>query len=244
MGVLEDSWNNVTDALDPSEIWKGPLRDGVPFDDELVKDDKRHLTAILRGGGWPASEVRTAAAVAMAESGGDADVVNPAACSSNDDHAVGLLQVCTINLGAGGGPKEKSAYQDWLKNPDNNARAGHAVFQEQGWGAWATYKSGAYKRFIGQDPLITTKKGTLTDSVSDAVETVTNPLSGIGDVLAKIAEALFDPSTYFRLGKGLLGGILLILGTAAIVFVVANKVSGGKITKAVKSVPVAGAAIS
>lgn len=223
----------------------GPLSPKVrhKINDDLGKDEKKHLTAILQGGGWPGDLVPTAAAVSMAESDGKTDVVNPAPCSDNDDHAVGLMQVCTINAGVAGSPHEKSAFEDWLKDPDNNAKAGYAIFQSQGWGAWATYTSGAYKNHMGQDPLITVSKNTAASTVSDAVKTVTDPLAGVGDILGKIAAALFDPSTYFRLGKGVLGGVLLILGTAAIVFVIANKASGGKVAKGAKDAAVAAAVL-
>lgn len=61
-------------------------------------------------------------------------------------------------------------------------------------------------------------------------------LNSIGDAVKAIVEALFDPSTYFRLGKGLLGGILIVLGVGSITYLIANKVSSSPAGKAVGKV--------
>lgn len=204
------------------------------INDDLAQDSKAHLTAILQRNGWPANLAPTAAAVSMAESGGDENVVNPTACSPDGDHAVGLMQVCTVNVGIAGFSSDKDTFKKQMQNYDNNAKAGYAIYQSQGWGAWSTYTSGAYKKHMGQDPLLTTGKNSATGAVTGAVSDTVDAATSAAKSVAKIVAALFDPSTYFRLGKGILGGILLILGTAALVFMIANKVSGGKVATATK----------
>ncbi len=54
--------------------------------------------------------------------------------------------------------------------------------------------------------------------------------------MVNVVKALFDPGTYLRIGKGMAGGTLIIVGTGALVFVIANKATGGGATKAVKAV--------
>jgi hypothetical protein len=60
-------------------------------------------------------------------------------------------------------------------------------------------------------------------------------LNGIGDALGAIGsffKLITSPDTWFRVGKGILGFALIIIGTGALVFVVANKATGGGVTKA------------
>lgn len=209
--------------------------------DSAARDTKVHLTTLLQRAGWPVDLAPTAAAVSMAESGGDQDVVNPSPCSPQGDHAVGLMQVCTVNAGIAGFSRDRDTFKRQMQNYANNAKAGYAIYQSQGWGAWSTYTSGAYRSHMGQDPLLTTDRNTLLNDPLGAVSDTVNAAESAAKSVAKIVAALFDPSTYFRLGKGILGGILLILGTAAIVFMIANKVSGGKVATAAKDAAVVAA---
>lgn len=67
--------------------------------------------------------------------------------------------------------------------------------------------------------------------VPDLVPDIGNPLGTVNDVagaVGDVAGALLNPSTYLRIGKGLLGGGLLIFGVAGLVFVVASKSNTGK----------------
>lgn len=245
------------------------------------------LGDILTAGGWEASEVPTAAAVIGAESGFNTRVKNRAPCGTRKDgtpaHAVGLMQVCTIHLDPGGlldGWSEED-----LTNPVANARAGHIVFKAQGWGAWTTHTSGAYRRYPkAQDHQITASTSggrSLSSTALGAIGAVAKTLPGIGplvqgadllgipdpgDVIggvkdaaggvgdaasavASVFTALTKPDTWFRIGKGYLGGILIILGTTGLVFVVAKSVvssapgkaaisaiPAGKAAKAIKAV--------
>lgn len=84
--------------------------------------------------GFTGSDLQIAVAVAFAESSGNPTVVNSLGC-------VGLWQIYQ-SVWVGSNPTWTVA---WLKIPANNAIAAYKVKSEQGWGAWSTYTSGAYK---------------------------------------------------------------------------------------------------
>lgn len=222
-----------------------PIFQGTPspgkISDSAVKDTTKHvhLSAILATAFSP-DEIKVALPVTMAESGGNPKVVNNASCGKNKDgsvaHAVGLMQVCTVNAGVAGFSSDPKTFTEQMKDPYNNVKAGKAIKDSQGWGAWETYTNGAFRRKGGQDPLITVKdKNSLTDN--NIVNAVTDTVDATGSALSalvKFVSALFDPSTYFRLGKGVLGGILLIGGVIALTFMIGNKASGGKLASGAK----------
>lgn len=195
---------------------KPPGKDSnAKVDDLLQKDTKKHLSAILREGGFRGALTDTAKAVAMAESGGDPSIFNGTCCT-------GLMQVHDVHAGILGSPTDVQKFREWLKDPENNARAAYAVYKKQGWSAWEAFTNGSYRKFLGvgkNDPLITTKKGTFSGTVNDAVDSALGPVD-------EIAAFLLNPASWARVGKGALGGVFIILGVGAVVFVVANKVSG------------------
>lgn len=170
------------------------------------------------------------AAIALAESGGNSDALNP-----NDNGglqtSVGLWQVSngTHNYPAA-----------WL-TPEGNAREAVNKLQTQGITAWDTYTSGAYKQFLrgnvppgvgtvvgGQVP----QQGGLGGFVSGVWRDLNLPIAAIGSVLGsassvaqaiaalaaplvKIAEALdwlFHPAHWIRLLAGFAGGVLVLAG--------------------------------
>lgn len=104
---------------------------------------------------------------------------------------------------------------------------------------WDTYKNGAYKKFLkdtgGSVP--NADSGILGSGIGSPLD-LGNPLDWAKQI-GKLIAALFDPSTYLRLGKGLLGGVFIIAGTGALVFIVANKATNGGATKAVEAAALA-----
>lgn len=109
------------------------------------------LVDLLRSAGFSGQGLRTAYAVAMAESGG-----RPTAHNTNaktGDNSYGLFQ---INMLGRMGPARRKQYglssNDDLLDPAANARV---AFQMSGggsnWGPWSTYKSGAYKKYLNAD---------------------------------------------------------------------------------------------
>jgi hypothetical protein len=79
------------------------------------------------------------------------------------------------------------------------------------WGPWTTYNSGAYKQYLKNYktayPGKTTAQDVASGPVGDAVAAVTDPLAGIAGMLG----ALFQASTWFRVGKVILGALFLII---------------------------------
>lgn len=88
----------------------------------------------------------TMSAIAMAESGG-----NPRAHNAvPPDNSYGLWQ---INMFGNMGPGRRAQYgissNEQLYDPAVNARAAAKILAGQGLGAWSTYTSGAYKKYMG-----------------------------------------------------------------------------------------------
>lgn len=88
----------------------------------------------------------TAAAIALAESGGNPRAYNPVP----PDNSYGLWQV---NMIGGLGPQRRRQFgldsNDQLFDPWTNARAMAAISGGgRNWGPWSTYTSGAYRRYM------------------------------------------------------------------------------------------------
>lgn len=101
------------------------------------------LEGIAKAGGFPDSMLALMAAIAMAESGG-----NAAATNSNDNGGTqtswGLWQ---ISDGTHNQPAPN------ILDPVTNAKVAWAKYNTQGLGAWGTFTSGAYKSYMqGQIP--------------------------------------------------------------------------------------------
>ena len=105
------------------------------------------IEGLLRQAGWPENLISTMGAVAMAESGGNAGVVNDN--RGTGDLSYGLLQ---INMIDELGPDRMRRYgvksYDDLKDPLTNLRVALQIYREQGIGAWGAYTNGSYRRFL------------------------------------------------------------------------------------------------
>jgi Transglycosylase SLT domain len=155
------------------------------------------------------------AAIAEAESSGNADAYNPSGAS-------GLWQI----LGA-----VHPADQPHLFDPLTNAREALAKLESQGLGAWVTYTSGAYKKFLqpGTNPasLPTSAGGAASTAASSGggdgllgipaaiVGAFTDADKALGG-LWTVLTALLSPSTYVRAAAGIAGLLLLGLGLFAL----------------------------
>jgi hypothetical protein len=84
--------------------------------------------------GFPSTELDTAAAVALAESGGNV------LARGDSGQSFGLWQV---NL-----PAHPEFTPQALLDAEGNARAALAIFQKAGWAMWSTFKNGAYKAHL------------------------------------------------------------------------------------------------
>ncbi len=124
-----------------SPIGSGPVSSGTAGGGAVLGQySHAGLEQLWIANGGDPSKANTAAAIAQAESGGSASVT-----SSNPDGGVnvGLWQLDTRGKGAGFTVAE-------LQDPNTNAQV--AVMGSANgtdWSAWATYASGAYRRYLG-----------------------------------------------------------------------------------------------
>lgn len=103
--------------------------------------------------GFSEPEARTMAAIAVAESGLNSSAYNPNA--KTGDNSYGLWQ---INMIGALGPERRNLFgitsNEELLNPLINARAAYAIYKQQGFNAWTTYKNGLHEKFLDNIPAI------------------------------------------------------------------------------------------
>lgn len=153
------------------------------------------IAGYARQGGFSGAEIPIAVAIALAESGGRTDATHR---NSNGSIDHGLWQINDVNASV-------LASGNWA-NPLDNARMAYAIYRQQGWRAWTTYKHGTYAKF-------------LTPGLQDAVPNPNVPaypagLPGpLGDIESAV-KVLTNPHTWLRLATIIAGGVLLLMGLA------------------------------
>lgn len=153
----------------------------------------REIATVARNAGFPESEIKTAVAVALAESSG-----NPSA--RNASSATGLWQILVKAH-----PDLASKYN--LTDPNQNGKAAYEVWKAAGgkWTPWTTYTGGSYKKYLNEDvsPIESVPRDSTNDVWQQGV--TTSPL---------ISQLGFVGSAAFwkRFGIGLLGAALIIAG--------------------------------
>ena len=209
-----------------------------------MKLTQSQVYAVAVAAGLP--DPKKMAAIAMAESGGDTNIVNSIGC-------VGLWQ---INQ-----PAHVKAHPTWtvawLKNPLNNAAAAKVILKQQGLGAWEAYTGrdgkgadGPYTDFTGKpintatqvwdfwDPLNILPDET-TDQLPDVEVPGMDALDSVTEAIGRTADMLVNPRTWLRVAYGVTGAILIIGG---LILVVRNssaaKSVNDTITSAVGATPV------
>jgi hypothetical protein len=184
------------------------------------------LQTLASSAGFTGSDVNIAAAVALAESGGNSRSYNPV----GKDDSYGLWQ---INMKGSLGPDRRKKFgitsNAALFEPAVNARAAKMIHDSSGWGAWTTYTRGTYKKFLKGD-----------SSPTSADSTVQNADDGslVGGIKASI-NALGE--NLFKTGANIAGIItalvLIVLGIVLLARKqVANVVPLGKVGKVAKGV--------
>jgi hypothetical protein len=180
------------------------------------------------------------AAIALAESSGDPNAVNP-----EDNHGTqtswGLWQISTGN--------HDEPSPDWA-DPLENAKLAVAKWKEQGLWAWGTYTSGKYKKYLPKGTVVpslpvgagnpsigsgqgvaglqptgnpagpwTSALGTVWNDVSSGLMTIPGTIIGTFGDIDKLTGKIFDgfllffqPSTYIRIGAGIFGFTFMITG--------------------------------
>jgi len=102
------------------------------------------LLALAQGAGFAGQDAVTAAAIALAESGGNPNAYNPetAAGAAAGQGSYGLWQIY------------RTAHPEFavenLNDPKTNASAAFTVYMEAGssFSPWSTYQSQAYQQFV------------------------------------------------------------------------------------------------
>jgi len=163
------------------------------------------IAVAARGAGLSGEPVAVAVAVALAESGG----VPTAHNAIPPDNSYGLWQINMLGpLGTDRRQRFNLPNNEALYDPATNARVMAALSNGgRNWGAWTTYTSGVYLRFLargraaaggGLDPIPIPE---LTPRPS------TNPLSDITGFL----QRLTDSRTWVRVGFFVWGGVMLLI---------------------------------
>lgn len=157
--------------------------------------------------GGPKALAPLMAAIAKAESGGNSDAENPSG-------ATGVWQI----LGA-----VYAKDQADLKNPQVNAREAVAKYKTQGLGAWTTYTSGAYKKYLQGKvpPDLNQSTGNNNQSTGNQQAQLTSFLtSGSGGVLADAGGLLHGAAVVIDRIFGMFApgqGWRFVFGVAALV---------------------------
>lgn len=107
------------------------------------------LLSILKKAGFKGQGLKTAYAVAMAESGGRRTAHNPNA--KTGDNSYGLFQ---INMLGSMGPARRKQYglksNEQLFDPLTNAKIAYKMSKGgTNWQPWSAYKNGSYKKHLG-----------------------------------------------------------------------------------------------
>jgi len=187
--------------------------------------------------GFTGADIDIAAAVALAESGG-----NPKAHSSPSqtrDDSYGLWQ---INMIGSMGPDRRKKFgissNDQLYDPAVNAKAAYIVFKEQGWArGWTTYGTTKYDDFLKFVKVARNETHPLTPE--EPKSEFGNPLAGVPDAISAFSSTLFKGAT--NVGGVIVAISFLSLGIVLLIAssktatkaasIAANVVPGGSVIK-------------
>lgn len=129
---------------DSSSTIKSKSSTAVTNPDYVTYDE---LVQLARGAGFDEAQSKIMAAIAKAESQGNANAVNDNPATG--DLSYGLWQ---INMTGALGPDRRKKYKldsnEDLFDPVTNARAARGVYLSQGYNAWSVYKNGSYKEYL------------------------------------------------------------------------------------------------
>lgn len=173
----------------------------------MAKYGMTALKSWALSGGFPAKDASTAAAVAMAESGGDSTVVSKGA------GAVGLWQILPSTAKGVG----QSDSVNMLKNPLYNATTAAKIYKRYGWTQWDAYKNGSYKRHLDEAEDAGGFKWGGEDS-----ELFDNPVQGLEDIgaasrdLVRAGQWIANPQNLIRVVYVVGGGVLIVAGASAL----------------------------
>lgn len=131
-------------------------------------------------------------AIAIAESGGDAAVINDT--PSTEDYSVGLWQINYYDgLYSGRAAAYGTPQQLVQGGIAAQARAMVGIWRGQGYGAWSTYTNGAYRKYLGAGPVSSSEPTIQEGASGPAVSTLQIDLNLLGAHLA--TDGQFGPLT-------------------------------------------------
>lgn len=242
MSILGDAANIVTAPT--GAVADAALNLVGKADDALNKDPAARLSTVLARNGWgaPKSDLNARArAVVKRESRGKSDAYNEVHCGQDckgpfsQGNAVGLFQICDkCHAGKLGSPRDKSGFREWASDPDNNARLARSIQRSAGWRPWSA-SGGIPAPDQAFDPVIVTDKDSLIGGTAEAVGKAASPFAAVGSAAVDLIGTLMSADTWFRIGKGGLGFVLIVTGTGALVYVVANQATGGAARRAIRA---------
>lgn len=166
--------------------------------------------------GLSGPNARIAAAIAMAESGGNPNAHN----AKPPDDSYGLWQ---INMIGGLGPARRKqlglSSNDQLYDPDTNAEAMKLISQDGGnFNPWSTYTNGAYRPWLDNHLIQTDGPG--PDSGGGLLGKISNPIDSVKalvDVANKTAAWVSNSENWVRVGYVVGGSVIAIAGLVMIV---------------------------
>lgn len=153
----------------------------------------------LISAGFSPSEAVIGSAIGMAESSRNTDAINWVPC-------VGFMQV------------NAKAHPQWtveqLRDPAINARVAYAVYKSQGWKAWTTYTSGAYKKYMGAATAAAGSGGTVAALPGNPIQVGKDIGTGVKtlDQLNTLAGQVDNPGLWKRVLYILVGIVMVGIG--------------------------------
>ena len=118
-----------------------------------MKMSLTELRALATQAGFTGSDIKIAAAVAMAESKGDPVVIGD---QKLVDHkwgpSIGLFQIRSLKHPEQFSPPDTLRVTAKLKDPLYNAKTAKAIKDAHNWKQWSTFTSGAYKQYMDGRP--------------------------------------------------------------------------------------------
>lgn len=208
---------------------------------------------LAKNAGLSDARAKVAAAVMMAESGGNASQVT----NDSDDLSYGLWQ---INMKGDMGPTRRALYglskNEDLLDPATNAKVMSAIsHQGANWSAWGAYTNNSYKKFLSSNvslvdlpipgpggTIVNGLLGFLPNAVPgvstslDALDTVTK----IGGAVTNTAKWVSNPKNWLRVVYVIGGGILVYAAIETLILPYSTKAvskvmgvvgPGGKVSK-------------
>ncbi|HET6914752.1 MAG TPA: hypothetical protein VFH56_01550 [Acidimicrobiales bacterium] len=182
------------------------------------------LWDVARNAGFSPAQSVIAVAISLAED----SQMNPNATNHNANGTVdhGAWQINDANsdiIAKYGNPY----------NLQDNARMAYAVYRRQGWRAWSTYNSGAYKAHLPEAKAVAKQKGAslptgVWDSLTNPVGTIgslvkngslpvsSSPFAGLS-AIGDLAGHLMDSGLWKRIGIAALAILIIIVGVVLMV---------------------------